>query len=165
MPTHDHDTRSEQQQYHHQLIGEYLRATFAICDAHQVPRDSALAAAIYQTVSSGHADVPLVESGHVIHTPASLDEPDAQQRLAAQIDQAIASGARRIVLDCSETAHVGGAGLGALLSAARRARVAGASVTVTNPSEELRTLLQVTQLGSIVGVGEPRGVPARPAGE
>ena len=143
-----------------QLIGEYLRQTFAICDAHQVPRDSALAAAVYATVERLDAASPQ-DAARVIRIPATLGDPDARRTMAAEIEQAAAGGARHIVLDFADVAHVDSGGLGAVVNAAKKARGAGASVALANVGDAVRTVIDLTGLGDVVSGDAGSGGGAR----
>ncbi|HKG93417.1 MAG TPA: STAS domain-containing protein [Gemmatimonadaceae bacterium] len=141
-----HDSRTDPRA---QLVGEYLRQTFAICDAHQVPRDSALAAAIYRTVErldDGSPELP----ERVVRVPPALGDPEARRAMAARIEEAAAAGARRIVLDFADAAHVDSSGLSAVVSAVKKARAAGAAVTLVNVGEELRTVIDLTGLAAVM---------------
>jgi anti-anti-sigma factor len=133
---------------HVERIGELLRQTFAICDAHQVPRDSALAAAVYATVERLAASPQ--SAARVIRIPETLGDPDARRTMAAEIEQAAAGGARHIVLDFADVASVDSGGLGAVVNAAKKARGAGASVALANVGAAVRTVIDLTGLGDVV---------------
>ncbi len=70
--------------------------------------------------------------------------------LRNEVDNLLVSGARRIVLDCSEVGYASSAGIGALIHTHRAARSAGGRVLVVGTDGPVFEVLGLMNLGSIL---------------
>lgn len=59
------------------------------------------------------------------------------------------AGARRVLLDFSDTAYIDSSGLGALVSLGKRIRGEGGELHITGLNEDLRTLFELTRLDTL----------------
>ena len=69
---------------------------------------------------------------------------------------AVQQGRRHVVLDLAEVAAVDAAGIGALVSL----QAAGVYLTLLNPTEQVRKVLKVTKLDSILEICESQSTAA-----
>lgn len=67
-------------------------------------------------------------------------------------NEAIASGARRCVIDLSEATFIDSIGVGALIRAHRSAAARGGAVCIAGPSGMIAQLIEVTQLDRVFPV-------------
>ncbi|MEP6779039.1 MAG: STAS domain-containing protein [Gemmatimonadaceae bacterium] len=61
----------------------------------------------------------------------------------------IEKGAKRILIDFTETGYVDSSGLGALVSLSKRLRDAGGSLRLAALNDDLRTLFELTRLDTL----------------
>lgn len=68
--------------------------------------------------------------------------------------EALAAGGnvQSVVIDVARVEFVNSSGLGMLLSARQSAHDAGAQLSLENPGEQLRSLLEITRLSDLLGV-------------
>ncbi|GAA2117831.1 STAS domain-containing protein [Nocardioides bigeumensis] len=74
----------------------------------------------------------------------------AAGRLRAAVDETVADGVRRIVVDLSETSFVDSSGLGALVGGLKSARQAGGDLRIAAAPEQVRTVLALTNLDRVL---------------
>jgi anti-sigma B factor antagonist len=80
----------------------------------------------------------------------------AAEPLDEAIDAAFGDGARSLVVDLTETTFVDSTGLSHLLRARRRADAEHAKLRiVAPPGSEARVVIDLTGVGSLLGVDEP----------
>ncbi len=80
----------------------------------------------------------------------------AAETLTDAIDEALGDGARSLVVDLSRTTFVDSTGLSHLLRARRRADAEHASLRiVAPPGSEARVVIDLTGVGSLLGVEDP----------
>lgn len=89
----------------------------------------------------------------VIPLRGELTHRNRQTFKAATLDR-IASGARHLVIDLAECGYIDSSGLGVLLSLDRRVRSEGGSLRLRHPNEDLRALLELTKLDTVLTVEE-----------
>jgi anti-anti-sigma factor len=68
----------------------------------------------------------------------------------ARLDQLVDDGATRLVVDLSRTAFIDSSGLGALVAGLKRARQAGGDLRIAAPTEQVRTVLGLTNLDRVL---------------
>lgn len=73
---------------------------------------------------------------------------ELRDRVLAELE----NGARRYVLDFGATGYTDSAGLGLLISLAKRIRERGGTMQLVNLKPELRTLLRLTRLDEVLDV-------------
>jgi anti-sigma B factor antagonist len=72
---------------------------------------------------------------------------------------AISGGDVHLAVDMSGVTFIGAAGIGVLVAAANRARVAGGSLSLLAPSPQVRRLLDVLHLDAILPAAQRSGGP------
>ncbi|CUR55778.1 Anti-anti-sigma regulatory factor (Antagonist of anti-sigma factor) [metagenome] len=75
----------------------------------------------------------------------------AAPRLRATIEQAVADGQSRVVVDLSGVTFVDSSGLGSLIGGLKVARTAGGDLRIAGPPEQVMTVLKLTNLDRILG--------------
>lgn len=65
---------------------------------------------------------------------------------------ALAHGARHVVVDLAASGYVDSAGLGTLVLLARRARAVGGELRVANANQDVRALIVLTKLDTVFGL-------------
>lgn len=93
--------------------------------------------------STSEKDVTVVESTGRLTMATASD-------LTAVIDKAITDGAPKVIIDLAQTVFVDSTGLGALVSGLRRAREAGGDLRIVAPSEQVSTVLSLTNLDRVL---------------
>lgn len=77
-------------------------------------------------------------------TPAEELDLASVPHLEAAVSEALRSGARHLVLDLSQLAFLDSSGLRLFLVLCERSRSEGWQLTLTRPSEPVRTLFEIT---------------------
>ncbi|MGI5246118.1 STAS domain-containing protein [Dactylosporangium sp. CA-139066] len=80
-----------------------------------------------------------------------LDLDSAPSLLTAVVEE-LAAGANEVIVDLSGLVFIDSSGLGTLVGCWRRAKNAGAALTVANPGEDVRTTLEITGLDQILPI-------------
>jgi anti-anti-sigma factor len=94
--------------------------------------------------------ISAVGTGVVAHVTADLAGGDRRE-LQRLVDDALARGARDVVVDLAGAASLDPAAVGLLLMLARRTRDGGGRFAVANPNDTVRTLLEITRLHAMLG--------------
>lgn len=81
-----------------------------------------------------------------------LDLDSAPQLLTEVIDQ-LHSGAAELVIDLAQLLFIDSSGLGTLVGCWRRAQQAGASLVLTDPSDDVAMTLEITGLDQVLPIG------------
>lgn len=76
-----------------------------------------------------------------------------RQELKAVVDGALEQGARKLVIDCTDTGYIDSSGLGALVTMARKAREQGGELRLAGLNEDLRSLFSLTKLDTLFVIG------------
>ncbi len=66
------------------------------------------------------------------------------------LDQLVADGNTRLVVDLSRTAFIDSSGLGALVAGLKRARQVGGDLRIAGPTAQVRTVLGLTNLDRVL---------------
>ena len=72
-----------------------------------------------------------------------------RQEFKQSVLDEVERGARRILIDFSETGYVDSSGLGALVSLNKRLREAGGELRLAALNEDMRTLFELTRLDTL----------------
>lgn len=81
----------------------------------------------------------------VVAPPGDIDVSNVRD-LRAQLERAIGSGARRLIVNCDAVRYVDSAGLAALVCAARETASRGGIFSITRASRDLMRILQIARL-------------------
>ncbi len=92
-------------------------------------------------VTTGRGEVVIDLGGDLVMATAP--------ELWAAIDQALAAGQQRIVLDIADLAFVDSTGLGVFVRAGKELRAIGGSLVLRHPGERISKLLQITRLEEV----------------
>lgn len=84
-----------------------------------------------------------------IITPAARLDILSRDSLKQGIHEAAAAGPVHVLVDLEGVTFIDSAGLGALVSALKTLRTQGGSLSLCAPSEQIRTLLEITSLNKI----------------
>lgn len=76
-----------------------------------------------------------------------------RQELKTVIEQALGQGARKLVIDCTDTGYIDSSGLGALVTMARKAREQGGELRLAGLNDDLRSLFALTKLDTLFMIG------------
>lgn len=87
--------------------------------------------------------------GVVVRSRGRLDMVAAPQ-LRALVTQTVAAGAGRVVVDLQETTFIDSSGLGALIAGLKTARQAGGDLRIARPGEQVRMVLELTQMHTVL---------------
>lgn len=97
------------------------------------------------------------ESGAVIISPKGrlnmVSAPALRDELHAQVQRGNAT----LVVDLSDVELIDSAGLSALISGLKVARQAGGNLTVAKASKQVRSILRLTSLHRVLGLGDFSG--------
>jgi anti-sigma B factor antagonist len=88
---------------------------------------------------------------HVVSVAGELDLHTAGE-LSAELDGAIARGPKRIVIDLGGVTFLDSTALGALVTAAKRARAAGAPTVVVTDDPHTLKIFRITGLDAVLGL-------------
>ncbi|MCY3574965.1 MAG: STAS domain-containing protein [Chloroflexi bacterium] len=91
----------------------------------------------------------------LVEIAGRLDESESA-RLLAIVGEAIAAGARRIILEMSAVEHIGEAGLFTLMQALKLARRNSAALSLAQPSDAVREALAASALGQLLRIYDSR---------
>ena len=72
-----------------------------------------------------------------------------RQEFKQTVTDEVERGARRVLVDFSETGYVDSSGLGALVSINKRVREAGGEMRLASLNEDMRTLFELTRLDTL----------------
>ena len=74
----------------------------------------------------------------------------AAQRLRAAVTDAVASGQTKVIVDLAGVSFVDSSGLGALIGGLKTARQAGGDLRITAPTQQVTTVLGLTNLDRVL---------------
>jgi anti-anti-sigma factor len=72
--------------------------------------------------------------------------------LVEALDDALASGRHQLILDLSAVEYINSAGLRELVQLLKRVRQKGGELSIANPTERVRTLLELVGLDSVLDI-------------
>ena len=79
-----------------------------------------------------------------------------RQELRKKVLDELRGGARRFLIDFTETAYIDSSGLGVLVSLSKKIREAGGELRLSSLSEDLRTLFELTKLDTLFRIADSR---------
>jgi anti-sigma B factor antagonist len=77
-----------------------------------------------------------------------------RHELKQKVLDAVEGGARKVLIDFSNTGYIDSSGLGALVSLAKKLREAGGELRLAGLNEDLRTLFELTKLDTLFQIAE-----------
>lgn len=92
---------------------------------------------------------PREDGAVVLHARGRLDMVAAPQ-LRSLVSDTVAAGARRLVVDLTDTAFLDSSGLGALIAGLKSARQAGGDLRIAGAGEQVTMVLELTQLNTVL---------------
>lgn len=72
-----------------------------------------------------------------------------RQELKAMVQESLEGGARKFLVDCSQTGYIDSSGLGALVTIAKKVRESGGELRLAGLNEDLRSLFELTKLDTL----------------
>jgi anti-sigma B factor antagonist len=75
-----------------------------------------------------------------------------RQDLKQVIHEAADGGARKFLLDCTETGYIDSSGLGALVTISKRVREVGGQIRLAALNDDLRSLFELTKLDTLFAI-------------
>lgn len=93
--------------------------------------------------------ITTAETHAVVSLEGRLTAPTAP-RLRSAVDDLVATGDTRIVVDLSQTEFVDSSGLGALIGGLKVARLAGGDLRIAGVTEPVRRVLKLTNLDRVL---------------
>ena len=79
-----------------------------------------------------------------------------RQELKQRVLDEAEAGARKVVVDFAGTGYIDSAGLGVLVSLAKRLRELGGDIRLANLNDDLRTLFELTKLDTLFQISDSR---------
>ena len=77
-----------------------------------------------------------------------------RQELKDLIQAALTAGARKFLLDFSQTGYIDSSGLGALVTIAKQARERGGDLRLAGLNDDLRALFELTKLDTLFSIAD-----------
>ena len=75
-----------------------------------------------------------------------------RQDLKQVVQEASDAGARKFLLDCTETGYIDSSGLGALVTISKRVREVGGQIRLAALNDDLRSLFELTKLDTLFAI-------------
>ncbi len=91
----------------------------------------------------------------VVEVEGQLIVSNRQELKQRVLDEA-EGGARKILVDFAKTGYIDSAGLGVLVSLAKRLRELGGDLRLANLNDDLRTLFELTKLDTLFQISDSR---------
>jgi anti-sigma B factor antagonist len=95
-------------------------------------------------------DTEIVDSSTAVIRPNGRLTMVSTASLRSLVTETVESGRNHIVVDLSTTDFIDSSGLGALVAGLKTARQAGGDLRIAKPSEQVRTVLQLTNLDRVL---------------
>jgi anti-sigma B factor antagonist len=95
-------------------------------------------------------DTEMVDSTTAVIRPNGRLTMVSTASLRSLVTETVESGRNHIVVDLSTTDFIDSSGLGALVAGLKTARQAGGDLRIAKPSEQVRTVLQLTNLDRVL---------------
>jgi anti-sigma B factor antagonist len=95
-------------------------------------------------------DTEIVDSSTAVIRPHGRLTMVSTASLRSLVTETVESGRNHIVVDLSTTDFIDSSGLGALVAGLKTARQAGGDLRIAKPSEQVRTVLQLTNLDRVL---------------
>ncbi|MCH1867380.1 STAS domain-containing protein [Nocardioides sp. CFH 31398] len=95
-------------------------------------------------------EVTVTDEGVGVVRPLDRLTMVSAKRFSGHVADLIGGGTSRIVVDLSRTGFVDSSGLGALIAGLKSARQAGGDLRLAAPSEQVTTILSLTNLDKVL---------------
>ena len=79
-----------------------------------------------------------------------------RQKLKEKVLEQLENGARKFVIDFSNTGYIDSSGLGVLVSLSKKIREQGGELRLADLNEDLRTLFELTKLDTLFKIADSR---------
>lgn len=79
-----------------------------------------------------------------------------RQELKDAVLKELEGGARKILVDFTDTAYIDSSGLGVLVSLSKKVREKGGELRLSNLNEDVRTLFELTKLDTLFQIADTR---------
>ncbi|HKK50456.1 MAG TPA: STAS domain-containing protein [Myxococcota bacterium] len=79
-----------------------------------------------------------------------------RQELKQKVLEDLENGARKFVIDFSETGYIDSSGLGVLVSLSKKIREKGGELRLSSLNEDLRTLFELTKLDTLFRIADDK---------
>jgi len=79
-----------------------------------------------------------------------------RQELKQKVLEELENGARKFLIDFSNTGYIDSSGLGVLVSLSKKIREQGGELRLANLNEDLRTLFELTKLDTLFHIASSR---------
>jgi len=79
-----------------------------------------------------------------------------RQELKQKVLEDLEGGARKFVVDFSETGYIDSSGLGVLVSLSKKIREKGGELRLSSLNEDLRTLFELTKLDTLFRIADDK---------
>lgn len=79
-----------------------------------------------------------------------------RQELKQRVLDEAEAGARKVLVDFAKTGYIDSAGLGVLVSLAKRLRELGGDIRLANLNDDLQTLFELTKLDTLFQIADSR---------
>lgn len=106
---------------------------------------------VYATRAAASGATVLIPTGRLNLTSAA--------GLRGQLNDLIAAGNTKIVVDFSNTDAIDSSGIGALIASLKAARALGGDLRITAPNEQVRSVLRLTNLNRVLLVQADADAP------
>ncbi len=97
-----------------------------------------------------NVDTEIVDATTAVIRPTGRLTMVSTAGLRTLVTETVESGRTHIVVDLSATDFIDSSGLGALVAGLKTARQAGGDLRIAKPSEQVRTVLQLTNLDRVL---------------
>lgn len=95
-------------------------------------------------------EVTVTDDGVGVVRPLDRLTMVSAKRFTAHVTELIGAGTTRIVVDLGSTGFVDSSGLGAMIAGLKSARQAGGDLRLAAPTEQVRTILSLTNLDKVL---------------
>jgi anti-sigma B factor antagonist len=113
--------------------------------------------------SSCEIEVRDVSGTAVLVVSGDIDR-DAESKVSAAYEQAVATDPRRVILDFASTEYINSSGIALIVSVLARARADGRSVAAVGLSDHYREIFEITRLSDFIELYPDVEAAVAPAG-
>ncbi|MFK8185364.1 MAG: STAS domain-containing protein [Phormidesmis sp.] len=89
-------------------------------------------------------------------SPSGILDSTQATVISAQVDEALESGAKTLLVDLKETTFVDSSGLGTLVAVLKKTREAGCIMTVCSINPQVKMLFELTSMDQVFQIFENR---------
>lgn len=91
-------------------------------------------------------------------SPSGILDSTQAATISSQVDEALSSGAKTLLVDLKETTFVDSSGLGTLVSVLKKTREAGCDMAVCSINPQVKMLFELTSMDQVFKIFENREV-------